>query len=743
MATKYCEPNLYAETCEFVGSVNAYGNTLTVVSVTSGRLGIGARIAGLEDSYANGAFITALGTGTGGAGTYTLQANSVIAATGNRNLTASQVPPMDVPIWGVAQDGDGLAKGAATPSVASVVFGSGAASGYFSVLGVSLYPTLSSDIDANANNLAAAINASTTTITGPSSFTVKGALRNHVYARGPANGAPAGTCQIMTRQGSALHNGQVAVTHTVNTVSSGPITFSGGTSGAWGWIYLWSKMWPTKIAEMTYGIWGTIGTYCGSAQAGDVVKIRADRQVYGWTYTGDGFAQGTYMSGAGTDLDPVTYEVDDGTEWPSPAEPVLELVMVGAGQTRWSPLQPGAGRTYLKAKRYRDDKYGCVFRTAVTYFNSTPSTSAPQVSPPVLFPLVMEGVHIKVDTGFLNLPGTGTAGHYGVTAANPATYLRSRLETHRNTCLVGSGPESDSNGASFIARFEDTIIDAGAASASPTAGGVFGWTGAGSTGMVDIDFENCRFLNFVIGSRFYAPQSMSDKRVRIHLRDCDMGGITVLAPVWGASTRGVRFNGVRGVSTGILSTKSYAAQDWFVDTHYGYAAWISTRSFPTLNARLADGITPWSIQVIPPQVAANTSKQRGFELPRFTKRNTLGDGVRTMRVEMGVEQSLTVDKGDIVVQVEYTDTTGRKRVDSSYSYTHEPLLDSDAAWTNAVGNQFSYSDSGNIYFNKKYLTLTTSQPVANNSSIGVIVSVRFSVADTAKMLFIDPEVQMV
>jgi len=742
MATKYCEPNLYAETCEFVGSVNANGNTLTVTSVTAGRLGIGARILGLEDTYANGAFITALGTGTGGVGTYALQVNSIIAATGNRNLTASQVPPMDVPIWGVAQDGDGLAKGAATPAMASVVFGAGAASGSFSVLGVSLSPTLTSDVDANANNLAALINASTSVISFPSSFTVKGALRNHVYARGPANGAPTGTCEIMTRQGSALHNGQVAATHTVNTVSSDPITFSGGTSGAWGWIYLWSKMWPTKIAEMTYGIWGTIGTYCGSAQAGDVVKIRADRQVWGWTYTGDGFAQGTYMSGAGTDLDPVIYEVDDGTEWASPAEPVLELVMVGSGNTRWTPLQPGAGRTYLKANRYSDDKYGCVFRTAVNYPTSAPHASAPPVSPPVLFPLVMEGVHIKVATGVLSIPGTGSAAHYGVTAVAPATYLRSRLETHRNTSLVGGGA-SDGNGASFIARFEDTIIDAGTDSSSPDASGVFSWTGFGSTGVVDIDFENCRFLNFVIGSRFYAAQSMTDKRVRVHLRDCDMGGITVLAPVWGASTRGIRFNGVRGVSAGILSTKSYDAQDWFVDTHYGYAAWTSTRSFPTLNAKLADGVTPWSIQVIPPQVAANTTKLRGFELPRFSKRNTLGDGVRTLRVELGVEQSLTVDKGDIVVQVEYTDTTGRKRVDSSYSYTHEPLLDSDAAWTNAVGNQFSYSDSGNIYFNKKYLTLTTSQPVANNSSIGVIVSVRFSVADTTKMLFIDPEVQVV
>lgn len=742
MPTKYCDHGLYAETCTFVGSIPANSNTLTVASVSAGRITLGMHIGGMSDVLPEGAWISAFGTGTGGTGTYTISFSLLGTAVSGRTLTGSYGPPATVPAWGVAQDGDGEAKGAAAPATAEVVFTGVPSSGAIAVLGATLSPTWATSADNCANLLATAINNATSTASGPASFVRKSQVRNHVYARGPANGAPAGTCQIMTRQGSASHNGLIAVTHTLDNVSSpGTVTFSGGTSGAWGWVYLWSKIWPSQIAEMAYGLWGTTAPYCGNIDNGDVVKMRAGREVKGWTFTGDGFAQSTAMSAFGTDAAPVVYEIDDGTEWPEDgAEPTLKFLMIGQSQTRWTPIQPGAGRLRLKAKKYSDTKYGCEFRVAHHY----PATNHinPTFNVQMYAAGVFEGVCYKADSGTLTLPATASAANPGVSASLVTQYRNSRLQAFKQSHWSAAG-NVDQNANPMMFRFVDTIIDGGAASDAPNSG-VFAWV-VSPSGMLAGEFDACRFINFVVGSRLYAVGAVPSNQLnlRLHWRDCDFGGITVLGPKLGSSARDVRSRPVRGVAQGHFATQQSGGQDWFVDTVLGWAAWNSSRSFPTLNARLRDGITPWSIQVIPTQVAGNASALGGFELPRFSKINTLTDGVRSIRMELGVEQSLNWTTQDISMLVEYTDTAGVRRSVDSWETPGTALPTSTATWTNADGSQFTYSEAGNLYFNKKYLQVTTPTPIANGSEIGVIVTVRTSVSDTTKMAFIDPEVQVV
>lgn len=742
MPTKYCDHGLYAETCTFIGSISANSNTLTVNSVSSGRITLGMHIGGMEDILPEGAWISAFGTGIGGVGTYTISFQIQGTAVTSRTLTGSYGPPATVPTWGIAQDGDGEAKGSATPATAEIVFSGVPSSGVIAVLGVTISVAWATSADNCANLLAAAINNTTGTATGPASFVRKSQVRNHIYARGPTNGAPSGTCQIMTRQGSASHNGLIAVTHTLNNVSSAStITFSGGASGAWGWVYLWSKIWPSQIAEMNYGLWGTTAPYCGNIDAGDVIKMRADREVKGWTFTGDGFAQSTFMSAFGTDAAPVVYEVDDGTEWPEDgSQPTLRFLMVGQGQTRWTPIQPGAGRFRIKAKKYSDTKYGLQFRVAHNYHGTT--NAAPTFNVQMYAAGVFEGVWYKADSGTLTLPANLSTNNPGVSASLLTQYLASRLQAYKQSHWSAAG-NVDQNANPMMFRFVDCIIDGGPASDGPNTG-VFAWV-INPPGMLIGELDACRFLNFVVGSRLYSAGSVGalEQDRRLHFRDCDFGGITILGPKFGSSAKAIRARPSRGVAQGHFATQQSGGQDWFVDTVLGWAAWNSSRSFPTLNARLRDGITPWSIQVIPTQVAGNASALGGFELPRFSKINTLTDGVRTIRMELGVEQSLSWTTQDISMLIEYTDTDGVRRSAETLETPGNPLPTSTALWTNADGSQFTYSEAGNLYFNKKYLEVITPTPIANGSEIGIIVTIRTSVSDTTKMAFIDPEVQVI
>lgn len=742
MATKYCDHGLYAESCVFTANTQSSGSQLTVTSVASGRITLGMFIAGLEAlGLPNGSFISSFGTGTGGTGTYNLANATTASAQTGLSLTGSYGGTALVPTWGVAQDGDGDAIGAATPSTAEVVFTGIASAGVISVLGQTITFTRATSADVCANNLAAAINASTATAVSPASFTLKSQVRNHLYARGPANGAPAGTCQIMTRQGSAAHAGLICATHTLNNVSSpATINFAGGSSGAWGWIYAFHKLWPSAVNEFLYGLWGTDGMYCGTLAAGDVVNIRAGREVKGWTYTGDGFAQGTPMRAVGTVSNPVLYLIDDGTVWPADgAEPVLKMLMVGTQQTRWTFIQPGNGVALVKAKKYSDTKYGLEVRTVSA--TATPSEAAPIFSVQNNSICAIEGVHYRCDSGVLTIPGNGS-NSFGVRADRPATHKSCKIASSKQSRWNASGAH-DNNSNPLCMEFTDTIFDCGEFSDAPHAG-LFGWIGSG--GAMFAQFDACRFINFVVGSRLIpvgAAIPANAYTYRMHFRNCDFGGITVLGPRTGNSLLNSRQAPSRGVSNGIFSASQLGGQDFFVDTVFGWAAWLSTRNFPTLNAVLRNGVTPWSIQIVPPQLEANICKVKGFEAPRIVRINSLATGVRTLTVEFGLEQSLTWNKSDISMAVEYIGTDGLVRTIDTFDFAGGALTTSTAAWTNADGSQFKYSEAGDLFFNKYKLSITTPTAIATGTEIGAIISVRRHVGDTTKMVFIDPEIQVV
>ncbi len=75
-------------TVKFVGSSST--TTLTVASISAGRIYIGMPVLGATGVVVPGTYVTALGSGLGGTGTYTINNSQSIA--GSSALTAPNIP---------------------------------------------------------------------------------------------------------------------------------------------------------------------------------------------------------------------------------------------------------------------------------------------------------------------------------------------------------------------------------------------------------------------------------------------------------------------------------------------------------------------------------------------------------------------------------------------------------------------------------------------------------------------------
>ncbi|ENN86064.1 hypothetical protein RHSP_31951 [Rhizobium freirei PRF 81] len=111
-------------TSSFTGAIA--GTTLTVSAVSAGTLQVGQTIAGA--GVTGGTTITALGTGVGGAGTYTVSASQTVAseamtASGgtNRVLAGLMVGTKEATLWGTSNGT--LAPTLAIPDNAQAEFG--------------------------------------------------------------------------------------------------------------------------------------------------------------------------------------------------------------------------------------------------------------------------------------------------------------------------------------------------------------------------------------------------------------------------------------------------------------------------------------------------------------------------------------------------------------------------------------------------------------------------------------------
>jgi hypothetical protein len=228
-----------------------------------------------------------------------------------------------IPTWNIAQEGDGTSKALAVPAIASIVVsGACTAGNTLTIMGVTLTAVASGATAAQfnvgasatlqADNIATAINAATAEITAGFSAT-RPQLRDILYARSPASGAPANTVEIMTRVGSAIWNGI-----TSNTAVAPALTltqFSGGVGGSAGYMGNNGTIWKSARTKCMYGLVYGLNTSLGASTFGnmaglamgadnDICHVRANGSTMEINKTDHRlFARGTFI-------------VDDGTIWP-------------------------------------------------------------------------------------------------------------------------------------------------------------------------------------------------------------------------------------------------------------------------------------------------------------------------------------------------------------------------------------------------------------------------------------------
>jgi len=267
----------------------------------------------------------------------------------------------------------------------------------------------------------------------------------------------------------------------------------------------------------------------------------------------------------------------------------------------------------------------------------------------------------------------------------------------------------------------------------------------GSNARLNLNFYGCKFSNYLTGSSLFASGTPQNQPyVTYKFRNCDFGGITVLGP----NNHAVVVTGTdySNMSLGNISTSQLGKRDFFIDTPQLWAAWVSTRSFPVLNATLPNGTDKWSIQVVPTTVAGNIGRHCPAEVPRIVKINTLPSAIRTLTVEVCIEQSLSWTKQDISLLVEYEDTNGVMQTLDTYDYTGSALTVSNAAW-NGVDATPTFSSAGTLYFNRYKWQITTPTAIKGVDSVadqgtevGCVVRIHTAVANVNQMVFVDPEI---
>lgn len=624
------------------------------------------------------------------------------------------------PTWGVAQDGDGSSTGVATPSTAEVVFTGIPTTGSIAVLGIALSPTWVTSADVCANNLATAINASASTATGPASFTIKSQVRNHIYARGPANGAPAGTCQIMTRQASADHAGLIAITHTLNNVSSAAtINFVGGSGGVWGYLFNPSgAIWPNATAIGTYGIWAGGQPFCGVQADGDIVHVRANNNVV--TNTNAACTVTAYGNLGLTA--PIVCIIGDPLVWTSDSPSSTLTINNNAGMDYNLHLTFNSARAYMIVGRELSKDY-----YNLKFYNT--GSGAGDITLQFMNNCSIDGFNLEVTTA---------------TTANSVYLLTDQVANLTGRPRYANGTVKHNNSGSFtyyssnytrVASFDNIVFDNGGA-VSPNNGVIYPMTNAPQ---VDYDFRNCRFVNFIVGSRLFATAlSLNVNVSRFVFTDCNFGNVTQRGP-YSAS-----IGSLYEYSSSISSFTSVGNRDFSIDNTCGYVGWNSAINQPVLRALLPDSSTLWSMLLAPPAVAGRTSINRPLNSPRLVKINSLATGARTFTLELCISDALSWNKRDVSLEVSYRTATGDLVVLSTLDYYSGALTASTVTWNQESGGKVTFQDGGTLYHNKYKLVLTT--PTGRDLPLGAEVSALFKVhtprANTTQYIFIDPDMDI-
>lgn len=636
------------------------------------------------------------------------------------------------PTWGSAQEGDGTAKGASTPATISVdmstwVFTLGSST--FSIMGATAITiTAGANSATNAQysatyatmlaNIVASINLATATNCAniPAGWNSTSQVRDRVFAR--VNGS---NLELMTRAGSASWNGLVAVSF-ANVTGSSSQSWASGAGGAWGWLANFSAtIWPSAIAVTGYGLWCAIRPNAGEMAAGDVIHVRCNNTV---VTTSNGGNKNCAFSAFGTYALPITFIFGDPVVWSSDSSSSLFTIsapITGSDQVRI--VAGSAFATVDGGKLSTGEPRLKITSTSTGGATLGLTDGGAQV--------VYKNIQLSHTTAL-----TGTSQLLLKQTNSTGTYLN-RMENIWLRQAPNSQPFISSSTNQSSAKLTNCVFDNQGATAAHT--GVMG--GALSRGTV---FDNCKFVNFVTGSKMYVDAAVAPVQSCTEFRGCDLGN-AVLALRQVSKTTPTGSHGYEHQQ--YVAVNSYGnTRDFLYDYIRGYTEHFAARTYPTLRAILlmVDGTTPyWSWRIGPSQSNLAISWDSPFIAPKITKVNTLGDNVLDVTLEFCVQNGLSFTRRDVSLEVAYKDSTGVFRIENTWDLAASALSSSSLTWSTGAGDVIFDDGGGNLTFIRKKLTLRTAYAVEADSEVAIFFRIHTSVATADNFLFVDPDPDMV
>lgn len=721
MVDRYCDHGAYGAGV-VTGSIST--TTLTVTAMTSGKLGIGSEISGT--GVTDGTIITALGTGVGGTGTYTVQNSQTVAST---TITCKNAPPFNIPYpWLGPQEGDGLALApSSTVATAFISFSAVPTGTTLTVMGVSVSltgVTGAATILAAADALAVNINATATAVgSGVSNSTP--ALRNLVYARGPTLGAPTGTCEIMCRVGAvslnyATNSSCIIATSGFTNISSttGNQQFSGGVSGCYGTFLNMGVCLPTAITVWGYGLWGaTQSPLAGYPLAGERTYVRSGKRLLN-----NASISSAVIRSAGTAQLPCVFDIDDSTIWSDGANPVLDIRPYISGAATYNISNVGIN--IVKGKRISDDVNNFVI--SITGSNNAPDALG-------LYPNARYE-YVTLDSVTYNSGNTGSISvrSYGgnIAVSNVTGNFLGCVFKSKSTAPFVYITASNNP---YTVTMDNCVFS--------NVGSVVPHTGVLQNIQVrgDVVLNNAKFTNFVIGSKLFGTV-LSDY-FRYILKDSSLGNLSNRGP----QSLSTALTVMSPSATIFVSVSTLDSQEFMMETRSGFCEWNSTRAQPTLLARLRDGTTPMSWRFVPTTLSTQIGVLAPFELPKITKINTLATAARTFTLEFCIEENLAWTKRDIWIVVDYIASDGTYTVIDTLDPMGGALTASTTTWSSETLGKVTYVDGGSLNHNKYKIALST--PAGKNIPLGAEIGVTVRIGSATSLItrggFVDPEITVV
>jgi hypothetical protein len=731
VAEKYCDHGLYGA---FVATANLTINsaTMTVTGLTSGRIGIGAEVSGTGIPAET--YILSLGTGRGGAGstTYTLSKNATATGTGVTVTGQYGCPSLD-PAWGVAQEGDGTASGAATPATVSVdmtgwTFSTSSTvsvMGATSAITCTASATSSSETTApnaqyNAtlttmiDNLVTAINwHGGTTVNIPSGWTGR-KVRDTVWARRNGN-----SLELMTRSGSASWNGLTALAFT-NVTGSSSQTWANGAGGAWGYVKnMNTACWPSSIAQNYYGLWVST-PQAGVLAAGDVVNMRSNKTMK--LLNGNAGSTTMTLPNMGTYASPVVFKFDDSTIWSDGANPVFTVKMAANGQGFQASFGwNGSSYWAIEAPNDPDTGYYGLVMEGGDSANSGGNT--------VNGPMRYTGVHFKT----VSAGATSTSGI--VDSGNGSVAFVAKKCKWTLGCDIRL-LSTNNNGNSGYHYLEDCVIDNGSYASANN-----GLLSLQSGCLEDVFLVRPKFVNFVVGSKLCYGWTTSYIAKRVLITDPSLGNVSGYGAKLATTSTGIVYS-IPMADT--LCVSGGAGRALILDNRLGFQEWNPTRVYPTLGAELPEG-TKWSMRAHPTTISGRLDVYRPFRLLPVVKYNTLADGARTFTIPLAVKDGLSLTKATLWAEITYTDVNDNQVTLTSYDAGAGSLTtDTGNTWSQESGGQVYWDDGGLIYFNKKKIELSTptGKNLKQNTDVKCVLCMAYTAGTVSDMVFFDPDIQI-